>query len=629
MAALGLALTLSTAARAQVQETPSAESSPALPAQGDMPSASVTPSASNGARSKERAALLEGLWRNDLGPTQPVLVLAEFSRASGEWEMRLSIPLGSVNDRKCNDAVIDDEGRFSGSIEFMGATLTLRGAPNDAGTELVGQFQLVQAGVTQEEPLMLTRTARAEKHAGAVRYLGELEAMGMKLPMALTLVDDSPFGPLGAIDIPMQGVSGLPLLVTRDGESFVFTLPVGVPATMRLERRDEGALLEGSFAQGPVQAPVRFTRSTAAVRGSSRPQEPRPPFQYEAKKGQGPTLEGHVLAGTLTIPRGASSDARVPAAVLLTGSGLQDRDEAIFGHRPFWVIADALTRAGVAVLRCDDRGIGGSTGDGSTATTKDFAADGRAMMAFLRAQPEVDPKRCGYIGHSEGGLTGPIAALADQEEGNPVAFLVLLAGPGVRGADLLPVQMRRLLLASGASTETIEPMVAAQRRVIEAAITGADREALAVEIASLVTLQAAEAAARMDVDPPSAPTAESLEVMAAVEQLLGPWFSAFLIQDPEPPLRAVRAPILAMNGDLDTQVDSEQNLLRIEAIRRDAGLPIATKRYPNLNHLFQPAITGGPDEDAFLEVTFDPEAVKDMGEGIVTAMQGTAPADGP
>ena len=182
--------------------------------------------------------------------------------------------------------------------------------------------------------------------------------------------------------------------------------------------------------------------------------------------------DGTALAGTFTVRRGGGKH---PAAVMVTGTGTQDRDESLFGHKPFLVIADHLTRAGIAVLRVDDRGIGGSGGDTAATTLDDKTDDTLAGVAWLAAQPDVDPVRIGVIGHSEGGLIAPMVA---SRSSTPIAFIVLLAGPGLTGIEILLTQLEAQALAQGASPAQIAARLAGQRTLVEAAAAGADEAAL-------------------------------------------------------------------------------------------------------------------------------------------------------
>lgn len=592
---------------------PAAPIAPVSPAPATAPgTAPATAPAS--APTPAGANALIGLWRTEAPTVEKPFFLLSFERTeTGSWTTLMSIPPAMMFDRPLDEAKVEDDGTFVGSITIAGAKVNLNGRFDPATNRILVKVVATRGDRIETEEITFERTRAIGSGPGVVRYKGELVAMGMTLPMAIRIEDAGTFGWIGAVDIPSQGVRGMPLIVNKTAEGFTVIIPAGVPAVIRLVSQADGAELAGSFVQGTVNEPIKFTRSDDAVKGSARPQEPKPPFPYIVREVVVPTTAGHQLAGTLTLPQDASTTQRVPGIVMLTGSGLQDRDELLMGHKPFLVIADALTRAGFAVLRCDDRGFGFSTGDGATATTSDFADDGRAAMAFLRVQAEVDAKRCGYLGHSEGGLTGPLAAQRDQDANAPVAFVAMLAGPGVTGAEILPLQMRRLLVAAGGEASALDAAEQAHRRVLEAVVTSAPKETQALLVAELISAQQrALIPAQGGGEVPPAPKPDSPEVMAAMAQLDSPWMREFLTYDPAPALRSVRAPMLAMNGGRDTQVVAEQNLPRIEAIRQEAGLPITIKRYDTLNHLFQPAVTGGLSEYAVIETTFDPQALADL-----------------
>ncbi|HEX5263113.1 MAG TPA: alpha/beta fold hydrolase [Phenylobacterium sp.] len=346
----------------------------------------------------------------------------------------------------------------------------------------------------------------------------------------------------------------------------------------------------GQWTQGAT-TPLTFTRGPPQPR--LRPQTPQPPFPYRAEDVAFDSAPGVRLAGTLTLPPGPGP---FPAAVLITGSGAQDRDEALMGHRPFMVLADALTRRGIAVLRTDDRGFAKSTGDFAKATSEDFAADTEAAVTFLRGRKEIDSARIGLIGHSEGGMIGPMVAVADPK----IAFVVMLAGPGVPTRELLAAQREAVGRTAGLSTDAI----ARNERVM-----GQVEEALAEE---KDWDQAKADAAKVLVE--AGMPAGSAEM--TIKQLSSPWYKWFIAYDPRPVLAKVRAPVLALNGDKDVQVVSKQNLPAIRAALK--GNPAATVvEMPGLNHLFQTAQTGGPAEYARIEETFAPAALKLIADWVI------------
>jgi len=326
---------------------------------------------------------------------------------------------------------------------------------------------------------------------------------------------------------------------------------------------------------------------------TGRPQEPKPPFPYEARPvafdGGAPGVK---LAGTLTMPAGAGP---FPAVVLISGSGPQDRDETLMGHRPFLLLADTLTRHGVAVQRYDDRGTAQSTGAFGTALGRDFADDAAAAHAWLRTQPGIDPARVGLMGHSEGGLIAPQVAGRDPA----VAFVVLLAGPGVPGREIMPVQRRAVLKAMGLPPAAIES-AAAQGDALDAAVLAAPSP------------EAARAEARRLLTAAGVP-AEAVE--GQVRTVASPWYRDFLAHDPRPALQALKVPVLAVNGSVDAQVVASQNLPALREAM--AGNPAAeVVELAGLNHLFQTSATGDPGEYGNLPETMSPTALKLISDWI-------------
>ncbi len=306
------------------------------------------------------------------------------------------------------------------------------------------------------------------------------------------------------------------------------------------------------------------------------PQTPEPPFPYEVEEvAYDNAADGVHLEGTLTIPPGAGPH---PAALLITGSGPQDRDESIMGHKPFAVLADHLTRSGIAVLRVDDRGVGGSTGSVAESTGAELTRDAEAGVAFLRAHAHIDAKRVGVVGHSEGGSIGPRVAATDGK----VAFVVMMAGPGVPGHEIVRLQAVEIARASGAQEAQLELVRTQQNATIDAIM----------DASSLEDARDAAAAA----NPQGA-------------AMVTPWFWDFLRYDPAPALRKVRCPVLVLNGALDRQVLPDQNLPAVKAaLARNRRAKIM--RLPDLNHLFQHAQTGAPSEYAQIEETIDPEVLE-------------------
>jgi pimeloyl-ACP methyl ester carboxylesterase len=320
---------------------------------------------------------------------------------------------------------------------------------------------------------------------------------------------------------------------------------------------------------------------------------PAPPFPYRAidVAFDNPAGPSH-LAGTLTLPSGSGP---FPAALLVSGSGQQDRDETLMGHKPFLVLADYLTRRGIAVLRVDDRGVGGSTGDVLHATSADFAGDAEAALAFLKSRPEIAPARIGIVGHSEGGMIGAMAAAKSPL----VAWLVTMAGPGVRGHELILAQQRLIWAAAGETAPQLDKREKVGRAVI-AALIEAPTEVDARDRARAILTEAGYADAVGD---------------QAIAMMASDWYRYLLRYDPAPALRQLRIPVLAVNGSLDLQVPAKENLPAIRAAlknNRDATIV----ELPGLNHLFQPATTGAVGEYRDIETTIAPAALDTMTEWI-------------
>jgi pimeloyl-ACP methyl ester carboxylesterase len=265
------------------------------------------------------------------------------------------------------------------------------------------------------------------------------------------------------------------------------------------------------------------------------------------------------------------------------------------GHKPFLVLSDYLTRRGIAVLRVDDRGIGKSTGDFATATTADFATDVEAGIAFLKTRAEVDPKRIGLIGHSEGAIIAPMVAARNKD----VAFLVMLAGSGVPGDQIIAEQTRLLALAAGAPAAAADQGAEAERKMLALAVKEKHSPTLAADLRASLKGQ-------LPAD----------QIDAAVRQLTSPWFLYFISYDPAPALRQLRCPVLVLNGSKDLQVPPAQNLPAIRAALAD-DKQAQIVELPGLNHLFQTAQTGAPAEYAKIEETMAPVALQTIAAWVL------------
>jgi uncharacterized protein len=369
-----------------------------------------------------------------------------------------------------------------------------------------------------------------------------------------------------------------------------------------------GMEIAGTFTQGAA-LPLNLKR-VEKIEAPNRPQEPKPPFPYESIDVGYDNGNVH-LAGTLTTPRGAGP---FPAALLISGSGPQDRDETLFGHKPFWVIADYLTRRGIAVLRVDDRGVGKSTGNSTQATLNDMAGDVLAGVAFLKGRKEIDAKHIGVIGHSEGGMVGPLAASRSSD----IAFVVMLAGPGAsfqQTVDAHQSQAEIMMRQAGASEDAIAWNNAVQNMMFRVLRTQSDPNAAIREMrAELEKMKAvAPEAQRKAMDTPEAAAQINQQFAGATT----PEMRGILLYDPAEALRKLKIPVLALNGSRDVQVLAKLNLPAIEAALKQAGnKDFAVREMPGLNHLFQECKACTIAEYGDLEETFAPSALEAMGVWI-------------
>lgn len=434
------------------------------------------------------------------------------------------------------------------------------------------------------------------------RWEGHIEIPGAPL-LVKVLLEREADAWRGTIDIPAQGAEALPLsrISVRDdaGDAQRVEFAIrGVPGRPTFQGRLEGGEIRGRFEQGGATFPFRLGRQAVPL---PRPQEPRPPFPYASEDVR--FESGSVrLAGTLTIPAG---DGPFPAVLLISGSGLQDRDQTLFGHKPFWVLADHLSRAGIAVLRVDDAGTGQSEAHPNPPTLEDFAADANAGVDFLRADARIGT--VGLVGHSEGGVVAPMLASRRDD----IGFVVLLAAPGVPGDELMRRQNERIYAALAFPADRRERLLGLLDRLF--AILKSDASAAAA-------MPEVEAIVREQMQANGVPPGEQqdAQVSAAAAQALAPAMRGLLRHDPRPALTRTRVPVLALNGERDVQVDAEQNLPAIQAALADAeNADVETHRLPGLNHLFQTAASGLPNEYGALEETMAPAVLDGIRDWIL------------
>lgn len=404
------------------------------------------------------------------------------------------------------------------------------------------------------------------------------------------------------LDSPDQGVKGIPC-----GEVKVISdsISIDVPAIVGNysgKINSEAKTISGLWNQAGNSFEFNLEYSKEFV-GPKRPQEPKPPFPYNSEDVKFFNEKDSItLAGTFTYPK---EDGKFPAVVLITGSGAQNRDEEIFNHKPFLVISDFLTKNGYAVLRFDDRGVGESESNHSIATTFDFAEDVRAAIKYLKARNEVDKNKIGLIGHSEGAMIASIVA----SESDDVAFIILMAGPGLPGDSILYLQTELIYRAEGQSEEQIHEILDELREVYSILKSDIDesemKEILKSKYQQRFDKMSDEEKQRFgDLN-----TYMEMEIRIATS----PWFRAFLKFDPRPILEKVKCPVLAVIGEKDLQVPPKENLPAIEdALKRGGNKNFKVTELPNLNHLFQTSQFGTISEYGIIEETMSPQALETM-----------------
>ncbi len=488
------------------------------------------------------------------------------------------------------DAVKAEGGALSFSIDAAHASYA--GRWDDVRKAWVGEWR-------QGAAMPLVLTAGKPDPLPVIAGLDGDWAGAIAMPTGATIrlivhVRTDARGTLVSLDSPDQLAYGLPLrTLRRDGRKVAFDIN---GARFEGMLSADGHSIDGTWSGPNYKGPLTFTSRPVQTAGPSRPQTPKPPFPYRSEEVTVDSAPGVKLAGTLTLPEGKGP---FPAVVMITGSGAQDRDETILGHKPFAVIADRLTRDGVAVLRVDDRGFARSTGDFASATDDDFAIDAAANVAFLRARPDIDPARIGLIGHSEGGLVAPKVAARDPQ----LAFIVLMAGPGVPLSQVLKLQRAKLAPAMGQTPEQTRKAELLFDHV-DLAMRGSKDEADAEARALRVIKAEGGELVRSDA-----------QAKAIALQLSSGWMRGLVGYDPAPTLARVRCPILALNGSKDGQVPPDQNLPAIRAATK-ANPDVTIVELPGLNHLFQTAKTGAVGEYADIEETIAPIALETMAAWI-------------
>lgn len=435
-------------------------------------------------------------------------------------------------------------------------------------------------------------------------WLGKLEFNSMALRLVFNISLNKRDSLIVTADSPDQGAKDIPVgPVIISGNNVSIKAPI-------LRAEFDGTLkndtaMDGTFKQAGLSIPLSLVKLKRTF-SLMRPQEPKPPFPYRSEDIKFRNdAAGITLGGTVTIPQG---DGPFPAVVLITGSGSQNRNEELMGHKPFWVIADYLSRNGIVVLRYDDRGVGQSQNISGPSTSADFATDANAAFNYLRTIPEVDASKIGLAGHSEGGLIAPIAA----SENNEIAFIISLAGTGVTGEQILLRQNYDINKASGMSKKDLKALISMSRQLYAVIKSEPDNNKATEEMIAIVKRSMEKQKA-----PPEEVAKTMKEFPTSAATLTGKWYRNFIVTDPALYWKMVKCPVLAVNGDKDMQVAADVNLAAIKkAVRSGGNSMVTTIRFPGLNHLFQHCKTGLPSEYGEIEETFSTDVLKTMADWI-------------
>lgn len=431
---------------------------------------------------------------------------------------------------------------------------------------------------------------------------GQLVFPGGKLRLTINIAKaDASY--TATMDSPDQNAKGIPVkMVLFEENILAFAIP---DAGIDYRGTFDGQSFKGSFTQNGHQIPLDLGRQEIQVQKAKRPQEPAKPYPYyEEEVTFTNTKEGFTMSGTLTLPKQGGTN--YPAVVLITGSGAQDRNEEILGHKPFLVLADYLTRNGIAVLRYDDRGTGASKGQFAGATTLNFSQDAAAAFDYLKTRKEINPKKIGLIGHSEGGT---VAAMVASDKPDEVGFIVMLAGAAIPGDELMVLQNYLMGKADGMPEEELTRLGAINRKIYNVIKEPISKEELRVKL---------KAVFEADLKPlfiskgiPEKEVAQYIDLQ--IRELSTNWYVNFIQYDPTPALEKVKCPILALNGSKDVQVAPQANLDAIKrAAQKTGNKKVTTKELPGLNHLFQTSTTGSLAEYGQIEETFAPTALTEI-----------------
>lgn len=523
----------------------------------------------------------------------------ELTSDGDDWSGKL-ISLDQANTEMMMDTVTRSADSLTFEIKKMG--IGFKGKIKDAVVS--GTF--TQGG--QKFPLEFEKGEAVKPATHIQTWTGVMKAGGKEFDFQFRVFQDEDETMTARLDSYSERIFGLYCEVDH-GESGAITVEIPITQAVYAGKMSEdGQNIEGKWKQAGGEFDLNLTRvelkKTRPPVAAARPQTPKGPFPYRNKEVFFENGDAKIkLSGTLTVPK---MEGKAPTVILINGSGPQDRDETIADHKPFWVIADHLSRNGIAVLRYDERGVGRSTGEFTGATSADLATDVEAAIEFLKVRREVNPDQIILAGHSEGGLLAPMIAARNSD----VAGVILLAPPGVDGEQIVLNQSRLIAEASGgADADELEKqskILTIAFELLKSSPEGSD---------DFYDQFKAKAAKVMGEDDQEFELVPQIEM--AVRQLDTPWFRYFAVYDPVPALEKTTCPALVLIGEKDLQVDPKLNLPPIKAAFTKAGNKDFTiTQLDSLNHLFQECETGSPGEYGSIEQTFSPKAMELMHQWI-------------
>lgn len=434
------------------------------------------------------------------------------------------------------------------------------------------------------------------------KWNGILKVQGTEIPLIFT-IEKGDDGYRGTFDSPKQGAKDIP-----------FTAVTVENNSLRLDAANIGAFYKGQSAgdsitgtwnQGGASLPLNLFRKELKESEVKRPQEPKGTLPYKAEEVKFMNEKDKItLAGTLTLPENTAK--KHPAVILISGSGPQNRDEEVFGHKTFLVLADHLTRNGIAVLRYDDRGTAESEGNFSTATTADFSNDVLSAVEFLKSRSDINSKKIGLIGHSEGGIIAPMVA----NQSKAVSYLVILAGTGIPGKEISLMQTKKLSTLEGDNKEAFYNF---NKELLQIASSNESVDEKRKKMISHFE-------DNREVIKTVLPEGTNIDnfISQQISSALSPWNQYFLKYDPAKEFEKVKIPVLSLNGSKDVQVEAtvNQNAIR-EALKKAGNKQFTIKELEGLNHMFQEAATGSMAEYGTIEQTFSPAALNEISGWIL------------